>query len=889
MSTQSLVSIVLIETLSCLSCDYFIEGPIKIEDTSMVDHILIGDILQISFELQILDGGCVEEWCDIFQIGGGGTNYIYPRLPLLSLNGWDNNYFHVPFSLNTDPNNNYITGDSYFSSSIISGNYNKFYLKFSYTDRMFIFNDNITYINITNGEYDSSNLIYKQYPLWIKHTRTFHGKKLNGYFKNICINTTIYPRSQSIDDNQVFTEQSILSPMDSYNNAFNVEIMNYSEVYIVDNAGWEWQINDTDHIGFSLKISSNDTNYKWNFHDTVASTLQLVINSNNFHTSLEQNLLITFSISSVKYFAVIINMDNGINDNNLLYPQCNSNYNQYATGDVETISNDDNGLNIIDKIFYNQNGSILQPAIDHNGWPLLLSIINYPSQNHSQFRLTNGYTNISQSCNFSESIKFDDKLEIFIATMDSAEIYGFSSFVVNKYYLHTSSPTQQPSMSPTSSPTVSPTFSPTTPTKIPSDSPTTKPTISPTNSPTYSPTTNYAYSMIININYLITNLTSQNIQILEDDTENVANDIIAILAQNYLLSNVVEYEQFIIRFKDINQHEDLSKTQLKSNEVIVIHGEILSIADIDQMLIEISKSIQFEVDVTNDLKLYFVNNPGLTFNVQNKSSLTSVLLNDTTLTTINLWNESILLTGICLALFLFFTSVLYHILCGCCLRLRGQRNISWSQYVKLLTPSDKVLLIISICIELFDIITDFLFGSQLLNKSKTSNILELQYYGLFVVLFAFFGLTICGIKTLLTRSIYGNTKFIQCKINVNKFPHGHDESLSFIRKLKRDIIVMDWYTISLEDIPQITIILNINYSFGIEIRDYSKIAFLSFCINVISILFKTVIRLILNETGLLNPSPTNVSYAQIQTVSNESGHSIKPSSLQITDLTNHTI
>ena len=150
--------------LICKSCDYYFEGPYKISDSTSIGNIFVGDIFEISFEL-LINSSCPNEFCSLLHIGDEWQS----RLPLIAIYNVNDTYtgLHVPFSINTHFNQQYNVFNKYFRSIFMNGNYHKYYFKFTKSDRIIIFNNNITCTNITNGTFDSSNYVYRVYPLWI--------------------------------------------------------------------------------------------------------------------------------------------------------------------------------------------------------------------------------------------------------------------------------------------------------------------------------------------------------------------------------------------------------------------------------------------------------------------------------------------------------------------------------------------------------------------------------------------------------------------------------------------------------------------------------------------------------------------------------------------------
>eukprot|EP01084_Bolivina_argentea_P317399 550313_1 len=191
-------------------------------------------------------------------------------------------------------------------------------------------------------------------------------------------------------------------------------------------------------------------------------------------------------------------------------------------------------------------------------------------------------------------------------------------------------PTQPPSADPTISPSVAPTITPTlAPSIAPSDAPSLSPSVAPSHAPSMSPTRfptkDEEYEATMDITYIIFNLTSTNIELIEDYTDDVVPDIIEIIEANYFVENDIEYKDFVVDVTSINGFEfkrGQTSINLIEGEPVILNSVIASKPEIAGVLLKKSQNIDvFEEDVTDDLKLYFANDTDLYFKVQNPKSL----------------------------------------------------------------------------------------------------------------------------------------------------------------------------------------------------------------------------------------------------------------------------
>eukprot|EP01084_Bolivina_argentea_P075990 137701_1 len=166
------------------ACDYFHFDTISMGYNALTSSIMVGETLEMSFQLQ-LDLQCSSaNYCHLLKIG---NNSNYPRLPLIY--ALVSGEIEVVFSTDDERNDKYRTS---IINEMYDGNYHTFYFKWSTTERLFIF-DGITKYNITNGAYISSTYIDSQYVLQIFDS--FSPGYTNGTIKNLCINSSWYTDS----------------------------------------------------------------------------------------------------------------------------------------------------------------------------------------------------------------------------------------------------------------------------------------------------------------------------------------------------------------------------------------------------------------------------------------------------------------------------------------------------------------------------------------------------------------------------------------------------------------------------------------------------------------------------------------------------------------------
>eukprot|EP01083_Nonionella_stella_P078463 214754_1 len=132
------------------------------------------------------------------------------------------------------------------------------------------------------------------------------------------------------------------------------------------------------------------------------------------------------------------------------------------------------------------------------------------------------------------------------------------------------------------------------------------------------------YTASMDITYKISGLSSANIELVEDHTEDVVPDIVEIIEANYFVENDIEYRDFVVNVTNINGFEDLTNINLKEGEPVMLNSVILSREEIAGVLLKKSSDdvAIFEEGVTSDLRSYFANDSALNFTVQNPDLLT---------------------------------------------------------------------------------------------------------------------------------------------------------------------------------------------------------------------------------------------------------------------------
>eukprot|EP01084_Bolivina_argentea_P152241 265611_1 len=183
--------------ISCINgkCDYSYEylEPIDIIKGQNMGRIRIKEMMEISFDLKF-NTPCINQhnsgYCYILRIG----DYINTKLPWIRIWPGGGGFMEITYA---DWDQRLTIGDSNFMSTIYDGNFHNFYFEWSYTKRVFIFDD-IVYENTTgDGIFDWIQQYLTEgslHTLFISEPADFYSPEMylstNGTMKNLCINTT---------------------------------------------------------------------------------------------------------------------------------------------------------------------------------------------------------------------------------------------------------------------------------------------------------------------------------------------------------------------------------------------------------------------------------------------------------------------------------------------------------------------------------------------------------------------------------------------------------------------------------------------------------------------------------------------------------------------------
>ena len=147
-----MLGIVLTQPHSASKCDFYFPKPITLSRGNRIGDIIVGEVLEISFELKF-NASCPTNWCHLFRItDGDGAGDI--RLPLFNIRA-EGQYLRITYSDSNATNSRIQYSNQSILSTKQNNRYHTYYAKFSYYERLFIY-DGIVYTNITNGSYNNS-------------------------------------------------------------------------------------------------------------------------------------------------------------------------------------------------------------------------------------------------------------------------------------------------------------------------------------------------------------------------------------------------------------------------------------------------------------------------------------------------------------------------------------------------------------------------------------------------------------------------------------------------------------------------------------------------------------------------------------------------------------
>ena len=170
------------------SCDYYFEGPIHTALDQRLGDIVLGEIIEISFQLKI-EELCPIDWCSLFRIYNP-INSPNARLPWFNIPANDGQHLKIIFSDAISKNSAFEYKESILTNTFQDGLFHSYHSKFSYNQRVFIY-DGIVLKNDTSQIWDHTQRVNK--PFGIYTVENNHGNPLiNATLKDICINNSWY-------------------------------------------------------------------------------------------------------------------------------------------------------------------------------------------------------------------------------------------------------------------------------------------------------------------------------------------------------------------------------------------------------------------------------------------------------------------------------------------------------------------------------------------------------------------------------------------------------------------------------------------------------------------------------------------------------------------------
>eukprot|EP01084_Bolivina_argentea_P031146 57657_1 len=192
-------------TYGCFGCDYYYQGPINFAFDNRIGDIVVGEILDISFDLRF-NQTCTSDYCSLFRITGNSAE----RVPWINIPAVHNRSLKAVFSDSIAMSSGPSFSHTPLNNTYNNGKYHRYYFKWSKTERIFIY-DNTVYKNITNGNYDSSQYINKQYGIYIIEDNA-NNINIHGTISNLCINSSWYKDTDPIQCDQYFKNPIYMSP-----------------------------------------------------------------------------------------------------------------------------------------------------------------------------------------------------------------------------------------------------------------------------------------------------------------------------------------------------------------------------------------------------------------------------------------------------------------------------------------------------------------------------------------------------------------------------------------------------------------------------------------------------------------------------------------------------
>jgi len=199
------------------------EGPISIAYNNKIDDVYVLDMLEISFDLQLLSA-CPDSsypYCHIFKIGIASTDF--PRLPLIYARANDARLRFLFSTYDSSPASRLTTVDS----DLFNGDYHHVHLKYSPLQTMLIV-DGTTFANDTLDASYAIDDTYLQQAYSVFVSDSIGGGGMSGNIKNLTITSWNEVNTTSVNTTTVNT--SIVNTTSV--NTTSVNIHDSAEVFL---------------------------------------------------------------------------------------------------------------------------------------------------------------------------------------------------------------------------------------------------------------------------------------------------------------------------------------------------------------------------------------------------------------------------------------------------------------------------------------------------------------------------------------------------------------------------------------------------------------------------------------------------------------------------------
>eukprot|EP01084_Bolivina_argentea_P193966 332753_1 len=202
------------------ACTFEHNSPTFLQDGTKIGNIILGEIIEITFELRMNDTCPIPSgWCKLIHVFN--QSYDINGDPIYNDSELKIPYINIPESTNgirmifSEPNapggkvKQTFSSGSYpnLHTAMIDNNFHTYYFKFSATERIFVFDNSMILLNITDGTYDTHTYSRNTYGVFVGNETN-----LFGIMRNICINVSFYPTNNPTYSPSISPTASTLTP-----------------------------------------------------------------------------------------------------------------------------------------------------------------------------------------------------------------------------------------------------------------------------------------------------------------------------------------------------------------------------------------------------------------------------------------------------------------------------------------------------------------------------------------------------------------------------------------------------------------------------------------------------------------------------------------------------